>query len=191
MRQARGELREELARCRRVDDKDRQAPDGRRGSREDFERTVAVLREQREGDALHGTRGDYLGVTLSARQTNGGGGLRWVGARTSPRVSGSTCIERKLSRWGSADGGRVKGFEVYAGMPRKERSRISGWDSRKAAKSGSSLEGAQSASPHRPFFQKRNKGERHETYLMDVANERRRKGASRGNIHASARCRFS
>jgi len=33
----------------------------------------------------------------------------------------------------------VKGSEEYEGMPRNERSRISGWDSRKAAKSGSSL----------------------------------------------------
>jgi hypothetical protein len=33
----------------------------------------------------------------------------------------------------------VKGSDEYEGMPRNERSRISGWDSRKAAKSGSSL----------------------------------------------------
>lgn len=33
----------------------------------------------------------------------------------------------------------VKGSEEYEGMPRNERSRISGWDSRKAAKSVSSL----------------------------------------------------
>ena len=47
-------------------------------------------------------------------------------APTSPRVSGSTCTERKLSRCGSADRGIVKGSEVYAGIPRNERSRISG-----------------------------------------------------------------
>jgi hypothetical protein len=46
VRQARGELWEELTR--------------RRGSHEDFERAEAVLREQGQGDALHEARGDYL-----------------------------------------------------------------------------------------------------------------------------------
>jgi hypothetical protein len=93
-----------------------------------------------------GARGDDLGATLSARQKNGAGMAQVNGARTSPRVSGSTCVELKLSRGGSADGRSVKGFDVYAGTLRKESSRTFGCDSRKAAKSGSSRGGAQSAS---------------------------------------------
>jgi hypothetical protein len=48
VRQVHGELWEELARRRRVDDKDRQAREGRQGSREDLEHAVAMLREQGE-----------------------------------------------------------------------------------------------------------------------------------------------
>src|SRR6266702_7935967 len=36
-------------------------------------------------------------------------------------VSGSTCTEGKFGRCGSADGWRVNGLEVHAGIPRSER----------------------------------------------------------------------
>jgi hypothetical protein len=48
VRQARSKLWEELVGCGRVDNKDRQAPDGRRSAREHFESAVAVFREERE-----------------------------------------------------------------------------------------------------------------------------------------------
>ena len=94
--------------------------------------------EQRERDALHGPRRDHLQISaieFRGEKTSGGG------RNTSRRVSGSTCTERKVSRCGSADGWSVNasGLDVHTGIPRRERSRISGCDSRNAAKSGSSL----------------------------------------------------
>ena len=78
---------------------------------------------------------------------------------TSQRVSGSTCTERKVSRSGSAEGWRVNGLEVHAGMPRSERSRISGCDSRNAAKSGSSLLGGAPTPPFSVYATRKNKTE--------------------------------
>jgi hypothetical protein len=57
-----------------------------------------VLREQGQGDALHGARGDYLDANPISPTEKWCRRVRVDGARTSPRVSGSTCIERKLSR---------------------------------------------------------------------------------------------
>ena len=51
-----------------------------------------------------------------------------IQVHTSPRLSGSTWTNRKVSRCGSADGGSVKGPDGYEGMPHGERSRISGRD---------------------------------------------------------------
>ena len=48
--------------------------------------------------------------------------------------------DRKVSSCEGADGGGVNGSDGYEDMPRSERPRISGWDSRKAANSGLSLE---------------------------------------------------
>src|SRR5260221_4285202 len=98
-----------------------------------------MLGEQGERYALHGSGCDHLWCSINSNLTEKGGTRSDVQVRTSPRVSGSTWTDRKVSRCGSADGGSVKGSDGYEGMPRSERSRISGWDSRKAAKSGSSL----------------------------------------------------
>ena len=47
---------------------------------------------------------------------------------TSQRVSGSMPTEWKFSSWGSADSWRVNRLEVYAGIPRSEKSQTSGCD---------------------------------------------------------------
>jgi hypothetical protein len=103
--QPHGELCEALARRGRVDNNDCQAPDGRRGSHEDFERAVAVLREQGEGDALHGTRSNYLGATLSVQPKNGAGSLGWT-----EHVPRHGCPGRHVSS-GSSRGGERRWWE--------------------------------------------------------------------------------
>lgn len=60
VRKARSELREQFVRRRSVDDEDREASNGCRRPREHLERAVSVLREEGEGDALHGARSDHL-----------------------------------------------------------------------------------------------------------------------------------
>ena len=60
VREARSELWEELVRCQRVHNEDRQAPDRRRSTCEYFESAVAMLRKERERDALYWPRRDHL-----------------------------------------------------------------------------------------------------------------------------------
>jgi len=118
-----------------------QAPDGGRSLGEDFDCATSMLGvgEQGERYALHGSHCDYPRCSINFDLTEKGGTRPGLQVRTSPRVFGSTWTDRKVSRCRSADGGSVKGSDAYEGMPRSVMSRILGWDSRKVAKSVSSL----------------------------------------------------
>ena len=131
----------------------RSAPNGHQGSHEDLERAVAVLREQGEGDTLHGVRGDYLGATLSVRQKHGVGGFGWTGhvpRRGCPGQHVSNGSSRGVERgWRESEG--IRGVCGYAAQGEVA-------DFRLRLEEGSQIwvePGRCSSSVHKHFFQKR------------------------------------
>ncbi len=192
MQEAWGELREQLVRRWRVDNEDREPSKGRRCPRKYLERAVPALREGRERDALHRTRRDHL-RRYQVSPTDSTRGVGWHYFAESVRVHGH---QAEYSRCHSAEGWRVNGLKVHAGMPRGERSRISGCDSRNAAKSGSSLSGGGRprqllCSAGRQKVKVKQKTPCHARKADDRVGTCSWNGASRGNINANARCLFS